>query len=86
MERRRPGETLPFLLGREGESSLRCLQTNTKNLGNEQEELEIHLQPQGYNAITLWDAGWGRTYDFGTIMEELPGTDKGRGEGKARAM
>lgn len=32
----------------------RCLQTNMQNLGNKREELEIHLQPQGYNAIRHW--------------------------------
>lgn len=40
----------PTVLRRGGKASLRCLQANTQNLGNKQEQLEIHLHPQGYGA------------------------------------
>ncbi|XP_062466520.1 uncharacterized protein LOC134159318 [Pezoporus occidentalis] len=48
---------------------LRCLYTNTRSMGNKQEELEMCARLRGYDIIGITETWWDGSYDWSVGME-----------------
>ena len=48
---------------------LRCLYTNTRSMGNKQEELEMCAHLQGHDIIGITETWWDVSYDWSVAMD-----------------
>ncbi|PKU39926.1 zinc finger swim domain-containing protein 6- hypothetical protein [Limosa lapponica baueri] len=50
-------------------TSLKCLYTNTRSIGNKQEELEICVRSQGHDLIAITETWWDSLHDWNAVMD-----------------
>jgi len=50
-------------------SSLKCLYTNARNMGNKQEGLEICVQSQGHGLTAITETWWDNSYDWSAVID-----------------
>jgi len=50
-------------------SSLKCLCTNTRSMGNKQEELGICVQSQGHDLIAYTETWWDSSHDWNAVID-----------------
>jgi len=50
-------------------TSLKCLYTNARNMGNRQEELEICVQSQGHDPIAITETSWDSSHDWNDVID-----------------
>ena len=50
-------------------TSLKCLYTNTRSMGNKQEEPETCVWSQGHDVIVIIDTWWDSSHDWNAVMD-----------------
>ena len=50
-------------------TSLKCLYTNTHNMGNNQEKLEVCVQSQDHDLIAITETWWDSSHDWNDVVD-----------------
>jgi len=50
-------------------SSLQCLYSNARSMGNKQEELEICVRSQGHDLIAITETWWDSSHDWNAVTD-----------------
>jgi len=50
-------------------STLKCLYTNARSMGNKQEELEICVRSQGRDLIAVTETWWDSSHDWHAVID-----------------
>jgi len=50
-------------------AQLKCVCTDARSMGNEQEELEAIIQQDGYDLVTITETWWDNLHDWHAVMD-----------------
>jgi len=50
-------------------AQLKCVYTNTRSIGNKQEELEAIVQQDGYDLVAITETWWDNSHDWHAVID-----------------
>jgi len=50
-------------------AQVKCVYTNTRSMGNKQEELEAIVQQDGYDLVAITETWWDNLHDWRAVMD-----------------